>query len=193
MKEFFAKYFDLSDVDTRFFGALFAIVPVFTIINLLLGDLYYIGQVVGFCLTVVVLAADIKVIENHEYKAPSFWWILITPVYIWKRDNATKKANHKLFWAYLLTILLSFLVATGLSYNGVKTEMIGDSSCAIIDTMSDVKANNLKCIKVTDVKEVTTDFYSGIVLFSDNSRYTISSRHDTSTDQLTVSLGHEIR
>jgi hypothetical protein len=67
-------------------------------------------DIAAFVLTIQGCRADKKQLINAGYvNAPSAWWCLFPPVFLWKRGTLVGNRRH--FWAYILFIILSIPIS----------------------------------------------------------------------------------
>lgn len=54
--------------------------------------------------SIIFCALDIREVRRAGYKAPSIWWLVFTPIYLFKRSRAVKAEQ----WPFIVSIALIF-------------------------------------------------------------------------------------
>lgn len=66
--------------------------------------------IAAFVCTIQACRADKKQVINAGYmNAPSAWWSLFPPVFLWKRGTLVGNRQH--FWAYIIFAILSIAIS----------------------------------------------------------------------------------
>jgi len=60
------------------------------------------GLMITFMLTIAFCALDIRQVRKAGYKAPSIWWSLLYPVYLFRRARAVKAEQ----WPFITWLVL---------------------------------------------------------------------------------------
>lgn len=109
----------------------------------------HIDSVINFIVmvtTTILLYKDWQILEKNNIAVFSKWWILLLPVYLYKRSN-TKKEDKRFFWFWVaisVIFITSFLI-----FKGGKSSI----EAAACDIVTDIYKNQFykSAIKCTDV------------------------------------------
>ena len=106
---------------------------------------------------------DFRLQKRLNVKTPKGWWILLAPVYMWKR---LKINNRKLmiFWVWL-GLLVSSMIFTLITESSKHDQAILDTAAEVVtDIVRRETGNNIKCLKVTFGEEVKEGYYKAKAL-----------------------------
>ena len=87
---------------------------------------YVISFIVNI-LTIFVLYKDWKILEKNNLAVFSKWWVLISPVYLFKRSNAKKESKNSSLWMAIIIIF----VASSLIFAGGKSA-VESAACGVV-------------------------------------------------------------
>ena len=135
-------------------------------------------------LTIGLVTADRQLLLNANYtNPPSRWWILLSPVYLWKRATVLGESRRK-FWVFIASIVGVFAVAIGMGALGDSSFAV--KSCAasqqdairIFDSMAAVKQARITATSLSDITETGFDnktrHCSGIITTSAGNKYSLN-------------------
>lgn len=72
-------------------------------------------RALSFIFGITMICLDAAEVRKAGFTAPSRWWALLPPVYIWKRGNRTKEGST-LFWAYIGSLVLCVAIAAIMAF-----------------------------------------------------------------------------
>ncbi|MRT12472.1 hypothetical protein GJV07_09205 [Enterobacteriaceae bacterium RIT711] len=140
-----------------------AILPV---IMLIAGFILPESAVSGLGIVALVLAwADRRELKKQEQPAPSFWWGIISPVYLWKRDRWQQKPV-RLFQLWIIAMVIS-VAGTLLQLTHDNNSALAESACPIVTQI--MKENNRRatCISITNMQETASGrFWKAMALMN---------------------------
>ena len=87
------------------YAAFFLLVLNFSLSLVVSTQVDYVISFIVNILTIFVLYKDWKILEKNNLAVFSKWWVLISPVYLFKRSNA-KKESKKLFSLWMAIIII---------------------------------------------------------------------------------------
>lgn len=120
----------------------------------------------GLGVMALVLAwADNRELKKRGQPAPSFWWGIISPVYLWKRDRWQQKPV-RLFQLWIVAMVIS-LGGTLLQLAQNNNSALAESACSTVTQI--MKENNRRatCISITDMREEVSDrFWNAMALMN---------------------------
>ncbi|UYW72762.1 hypothetical protein OFY05_14425 [Pseudocitrobacter faecalis] len=136
-------------------------------------------SVIGLGASFGAVFGDRKVLLKEEKPAPSLWWFLISPVYLWKRDAWQQKPKH-LFQAWIVATIL-MLAGTWLQVSNDTSSALAESACPTVTQIMRENNERATCVQISDMKEeVSGRFYSARALMSTGKKMpvTIEVRDD---------------
>lgn len=98
------------------FSTIFSFLPsIFFVLNMmevanLISIINAFIAIAGLIFYIYAVFADTKQINAIYKKAPSKWWLIIMPVYLWKRANILKQPKT-IFWGFIGVFLASILMS----------------------------------------------------------------------------------
>lgn len=122
---------------------------------------------------------DRKILLKQEMPAPSLWWFLISPVYLWKRD-AWQQKPKRLFQAWIVATVL-MLAGTWFRMSHDTSSALAESACPTVTEIMQENHQRATCIKIDDVQEeVSGRFYRARALMNTGRKMpiTIEVRND---------------
>lgn len=140
-----------------------AILPV---IILVAGFILPESAVSGLGVLALVLAwADRRELKRRDLPAPSFWWGLISPVYLWKRDRWQQKPLH-LFQLWIIAMVIS-VAGTLLQLTHDNNMALAESACPTVTQIMKENNRTATCISITDMQEeVSGRFWKAMALMN---------------------------
>lgn len=72
-------------------------------------------RALSFIFGITMICLDAAEVRKAGFTAPSRWWALLPPVYIWKRGNRTEQGSS-LFWAYIGSLALCVAIAAIMAF-----------------------------------------------------------------------------
>lgn len=99
--------------------------------------------------------ADAKALKKVGHPAPSFWWGIISPVYLWKRDRWQHRPV-RLFPLWAVALVLS-LAGSYLQTTRDDNANLAASACPVVNQIMQEDHLSPTCISVTDMKEVVSN------------------------------------
>lgn len=115
-------------------------------------------------LNVAILFFDQYKLQKQGFSAPQKWWVILVPVYLWKRAELLDHSKNYVYaWvaAFVLTIPLS---------GWINQRIVADAACeAINETRDDfipLLGRGTECKLVTITKEAVRGFYKAKALLS---------------------------
>lgn len=144
------------------------------IIMLMAGFFLPESVVSGLGMVALVLAwADNRELKKCGRPAPSFWWGIISPVYLWKRDRWQQKPV-RLFQLWVLAMAIS-LGGTLFQLAQNNHAALAESACPTVTQI--MKENNRRatCISITEMQEeVPGRFWSAMALMNTGKKMPIT-------------------
>ena len=110
------------------YAAFFLLVLNFSLSLVVSTQVDYVISFIVNILTIFVLYKDWKILEKNNLAVFSKWWVLISPVYLFKRSNA-KKESKKLFSLWMAIIII--FVASSLIFAGGKSA-VESAACGVV-------------------------------------------------------------
>lgn len=104
-------------------------------------------EILAPLLILVVFYLDWKLLAAHDKASFSKWWILLSPVYVYKREEAIGKGK-RLFLVWMAIFIIYLLVRTVFTGGQAYLEK---SACDVVTTIYHDQLNqySMKCKKVT--------------------------------------------
>lgn len=154
-----------TDVYNLYVWLVVAIPIVGAILELLLFDVLGAASALLYLVPNVVLCVlDERKLKAAGHQAPSSWWCLIIPVYLWKRATLLKHKKHY-FWGWVAAMVISIFITIGGSEAALE-----ESACPIV---TDIIANQLygsaTCKAVSITEEVSSGFYKATATLDNGS------------------------
>ena len=72
-------------------------------------------RALSFVFGITMICLDAAEVRKAGFTAPSRWWALLPPVYIWKRGNQTGQ-GRSLFWSYIGSLVTCIAVAALMAF-----------------------------------------------------------------------------
>lgn len=167
---------------------------IFGELILALAGLFYTSPLIiggQWGLVVAMIIADRKERTAAQLLSPSFWWFIIYPVYLFKRDGIDGRKRRPLFLLWLASLAVAVVVSTGIELSKVKsseqTAQIETRTCEIVDKI--MRENNIEgnCVKTMSMKQVDdTDLYKGTVLITNGNEVQVTSTIQDNGERLYV-------
>lgn len=118
---------------------------------------------------VVLCILDEKKLKGAGHKAPSSWWCLLIPVYLWKRATFLKQRKNY-FWGWGAAFVISIFIST--IGNEVAVE---DAACPLVtEIVQNQFFGSASCKAVTIDEEVTTGFYKATAILDNGNELFIT-------------------
>ena len=140
-----------------------ALVPLIGAVLILVG-----GAGLASCLMltgyVVFCLLDISTLKKNGQKHPHRAWILLTPVYIWRRITVTN-LRRTAFWGWCTSAVVWFIMLLVVAGSSVNIE---GNACNIINEKI-LSNSSLSCENVVQLEEVREGVYRAKALLSDGS------------------------
>lgn len=96
-----------TDVDNKFVWFVVAVPIIGLIIEYMIGrDLAWIYWIINIVLCVL----DERKLKSAGHKAPTTWWAIIIPVYLWKRAGLLKQTKNY-FWGWIASFIIAILIS----------------------------------------------------------------------------------
>ena len=148
------------------YAAFFLLVLNFSLSLVVSTQVDYVISFIVNILTIFVLYKDWKILEKNNLAVFSKWWVLISPVYLFKRSNA-KKESKKLFSLWMAIIII--FVASSLIFAGGKST-VESAACGVVSDIYRTQFHQpgLTCKSVTITESEGKNHY-GIAEISDGS------------------------
>ena len=161
-----------------------AVLPLF----LCLAGLFFSDSVVstlGF-VALPLAYADHKELLKQDKPAPSFWWGLISPVYLWKRDRWLARPL-RLFQLWMFAAVL-MVGGTLLQISHDDSTNLADSACPVVTQIMQQDRLSATCISVMDMKEMVSNrFWNASALMSTGKKMPITIERK-GNDQIYVTI-----
>ncbi|WP_312805780.1 hypothetical protein [Atlantibacter hermannii] len=117
--------------------------------------------------------ADAMTLKKAGHPAPPFWWGIISPVYLWKRDRWQHKPV-RLFQLWIAALVLS-LAGSYLQAAHDDSNNLADSACLVVTKIMQEDHLSPTCISVTDMKEMVSNrFWNARALMSTGKKMPIT-------------------
>lgn len=148
-----------------------AVLPLFMcLVGFFLSDL--VVSAVGF-VALPLAYADRKELLKQDKPAPSFWWGLISPVYLWKRDRWLARPV-RLFQLWVFAVLL-MVGGTLLQMSHDGNTSLAESACPVVTQIMQQDRLSATCISVMDMKEMVSNrFWNASALMSTGKKMPIT-------------------
>lgn len=188
MKEFLSKYFDLGEYDRWPVIGMF--IPMF--IGLFTDHLVSVENqlyvtVLFIAFLVVCVWQDARNMKEAGFDHPWRGWVLLIPVYLFRRDNVTKKKNHRIFLAWMLLFCVS--VANGVwAMNKDQNYAVEQDVCSVLDTLDSLKENNVTCVRAYNMEEQYDGYWKGSAHLSNNRDVNVSADYNKYKGQVYVQI-----
>lgn len=156
-----------NDVDNRFVWWLVGAQLIGGVIQLFAGETNlswaFLGLNVGLCV------ADERRLKQAGHSAPSSWWALLVPVYLWKRANLLKqKKTYFYAWMAAMVVSLSLAVAGGES-------AIEEAACPLVTEIIHKQfLQGSSCVTVTIDDQPKSGFYRATALLDNGNEIDIT-------------------
>lgn len=110
------------------YSAFFLLVLNFILSLMVSTQIDYVISLIVTVLTIFVLYKDWKILEKNNLATFSKWWILISPVYLFKRSTA--KQENKKFFALWMAVIIIF-VTSNMVFVGGKSA-VESAACGVV-------------------------------------------------------------
>lgn len=186
MKTFFSRFFDLRSYDNWNLGAFFLVFVVYAVIDIFTpDDLSTYGIAFTGIVNIAIILYDRKVLNSVFAKAPSAWWLLIMPVYVYRREILNQKSNLHIAHVYLIMMILS--VASSFWIDGSRNpDRVAVDACEVIDTIPLYKNANITCVRGYSFVEQYDGFWKGRIHLSNNRIVSVSADYNKEKDYVYV-------
>ncbi|WP_110973271.1 DUF4339 domain-containing protein [Pseudomonas huaxiensis] len=155
-----------SEIDNRFVWGLVGIQLVGGVIEFISGvSLWWMFLIlnVGLCV------ADEKRLKAAGHAAPTAWWVILIPVYLWKRANLLgQNKNYFYAWVAAFVVSLSLAAASGKS-------ALEEAACPLVtDIIHKQFYQSSSCLAVTIDDEPKSGFYRATALLDNGNEIDIT-------------------
>ncbi|HBM2815675.1 TPA: hypothetical protein LU109_003587 [Enterobacter hormaechei subsp. xiangfangensis] len=126
----------------------------------------------------VLVCLDAKELEKAGYDAPSRWWVIIVPVYIWKRDG---KVGTKYRMFFVIWMLIYAVAVWGYLHAFHQRDMAEKACTTVTTLMHDNFQVDRTCQGVINVENIGGNKYRALAVLDggDTVNITIEDRGDT--------------
>lgn len=112
----------------------------------------------------ILYIVDYRTLGKSNLERPHWGWLLLTPVYVWKRCELFDK-GRTLFWAQVGSLAFAVVLSV-VSMNIAIDSDLADSAKPVVSQILQENGYSISCVKV-DVNETVTDsFYKGTATLS---------------------------
>lgn len=111
-------------------------------------------------LNVAILLFDEYKLKKSGYTMPGKWWIVLIPVYLWKRAELLDHPKNYVY-AWVATFVLTIPLA-----GWINVSIVEDSACPLVTKILQKYDNDTECKLVTIETEAVKDFYLGKALLN---------------------------
>jgi len=158
-----------EDVNNKFIWGVVGVPVVGSFLSFLAGL-----DLTGLCFlaNVGLCFLDEKKLKSAGHKAPSSGWVLLIPVYLWKRANLLGQ-KKRYFWGWIAALLLSLFI--DVANEQVQLEEFAKpvlNELLIEEFGDDVS----RCMKVTIDEEIVADFYRATAILENGNSIEITIR-----------------
>lgn len=183
MKEFLSKYFDLSDYDSWPLAAFFIMLALSAVSDFVIPESgQLIVSLVYFFALIAVVVADTNKLKAAGLEHPSRGWVLLIPIYLWKRDTVTKKSNRRIFFAWVFLFAIS-MATSWLAISKDQTVAVEQDVCSVLNTIDALKENNVTCERAYNMEEQYDGYWKGNAHLSNNRDVNVSADYNKFRDQ----------
>lgn len=125
-----------------------------------IGDFLLTGVM---CLVILIsVTLDRRFLKRNYFRPPSLGWVLITPVYLFRRDFYTNKPDSRLSIAYLFMVFLG--LGTNVYLNNQAGRELREQTCVAINALGLSGTYNFQCLKVINLYPIGGNVYKGDVI-----------------------------
>ncbi|MBI9109954.1 hypothetical protein [Maridesulfovibrio ferrireducens] len=149
-----------SKIDNRYLWSGLIFMVSASILNVFLIHYLSIASMVCSLLGTVCIICDYVKLKRDNHPKPHWIWMIILPVYIWKRCNLLK-IDKKMFWTSIASLCL-WIVLSSVTFMGVAKNQVAASSIPIVTEIVQRFNPDIRCMKVELKDEVAPSFYKGI-------------------------------
>lgn len=169
MKNFFSKFFDLRLYDNWNLGFFFLSFVVYAVLDLVVPDGYELALLIfSVVINVAMITYDRSELKKFDARVvPSLWWVILMPLYMYKRENTNNKNNRRVAHVYLIAMILSILFSFGAD-SSRNPERVAEDVCPVVDTFDVLKEKNVTCVRAYNFTEQYDGFWKGRVHLSNN-------------------------
>ncbi len=170
----------LTDVMDNKYAWLIVIAPIIGLIfELIAGeDLIWIY----FLLNVVFFSLDYKELKGRGLDMPHIAWVILIPVYLWKRANLLGQKKHY-FWGWVVVFLLSLALSSGSGQGQIE-----DSAIPVVSQMlqREYGTNAASCLDVQITDEIFDDLYIADAILDNGEVIQVNIRVDGESFYVTI-------
>lgn len=176
LNQFFSRISDTppplsgDDVDNRFVWGIVSVPIIGSLLELLFfGAATLVSSFLYIIPNVALSLIDEKKLKKAGHQAPNTLWVLIVPVYLWKRAALLKQSKNY-FFAWIASLVISMLITAG---GG--DALIADAACPVVtDIISSQMYGSAECKAVEINEEVSSGFYRGTAFLDNGSELRIA-------------------
>ena len=188
MKEFLSQYFDLKSYDRWPLAGFFAVLLFGMVTDHIVDESSYFYVSIAYLVMIIVCVTyDARNLSDAGIDHPSRGWIILVPVYLWRRDTLAKKSNRRIFWAWLLLCVLSFANAW-VAVGNDNTALVEQDVCTNLDTVDTLRENNISCVRAYDMKEQYDGYWKGKAHLSNDRDINVSADYNKQKGMVWVQI-----
>lgn len=158
------------DVDNRFVWGIVSVPIIGSALELLFFGAATLASSLLYIIPNIALSLiDEKRLKKAGHQAPNTFWVLIVPVYLWKRATLLKQSRNY-FFAWIATLIISMFITAGGS-----DALIADAACPIVtDIISSQLYGSAACKAVEIHEEVSSGFYRGTAILDNGNELRVA-------------------
>ncbi|ADM42874.1 MULTISPECIES: hypothetical protein [Edwardsiella] len=128
---------------------------------------------IGSC--IFYIYADRKQRKQAGVNSPSFWWWLLSPVYLWKRDTLDSRAKHPLFLLWCVSVVVMVLISLAADAKE-SNQLVKTRTCELVTEIMHDNRIQGSCVKTMELNRVEgTEFYRGTVLITNGNEVPVTT------------------
>ncbi len=155
-----------TEVDNRFVWGLVGVQLIGGLIEFVSGVSIWWAFLI---LNIGLCVADEKRLKAAGHAAPTTWWVLLLPVYLWKRASLLGQ-NKNYFYGWLAAFAVSVLLAVAGGESAVE-----EAACPIVtDIIHKQFYQSASCVTVTIDDEPKSGFYRATALLDNGNEIDIT-------------------
>ncbi|WP_370553173.1 hypothetical protein [Edwardsiella tarda] len=162
--------FNKSDINAL---SLIIVPLILTVIGIWINPAITGPASLGIC--IFYIYSDRKQRKQAGVKSPSFWWWLLSPVYLWKRDTLDGRVKHPLFLLWCVSIVVMVLISLADEAKD-SNQQIKTRTCELVTKIMRDNRIEGSCVKTMELNRVEgTEFYRGSVMITNGNEVPVTT------------------
>lgn len=166
-----------QDIDNKFVWWVVAVPIIGSILELMFSGVFGAAAFLIYLIPNIALCAiDERKLKEAGHEAPSTFWVILVPVYLWKRAKLLSQSKI-FFFAWIVSFLISIFIT-----DWANEDILAQSACPVVtDIIKEQFYGQAECKAVTIDEKVSDNFYRATATLDNGNdlRITIEDRDDS--------------